>query len=82
MSCDDCSGFNQWCTLFLILPNKANDIDGEAIIMLLDDVAEFSYVIPKSGSRLKIKKTFKQFSNNADHFVLTELPFGETDLEV
>lgn len=28
---------------------------------MLDDVAEFNFVIPKSGSRLKIKNALKQF---------------------
>lgn len=34
-------------------------MDGETMDMLVEDVAEFSYIIPKSSSRLKIKSLMK-----------------------
>ena len=36
-----------------------NDIDGEALLLLVEDLDEFSHIITKAVSRLKIKKFVK-----------------------
>ena len=33
-----------------------NFIDGEALILLIEDFKEFSHIIPQSGMRMKLKK--------------------------
>jgi hypothetical protein len=37
-----------------------NDIDGESVVSLLSDIEEFAYLVPQSGTRMKIKKIIKQ----------------------
>ena len=38
-----------------------NEIDGEALLMLIQDLEEFSLVVPKAVSRLKLKQLVKEF---------------------
>ena len=37
-----------------------NDIDGEALSMLLNNFEEFRHLVPKSGYRMKIKFIIQQ----------------------
>lgn len=41
---------------------SASDLDGETLTLLVDDFNEFSSVIPKAGSRLKLKKLIRENS--------------------
>ena len=38
-----------------------NEIDGETLLMLIDDLEEFSLLVPKAVSRLKLKKIVREF---------------------
>lgn len=40
-----------------------NEIDGESLLMLIEDIDEFTMIIPKAVSRLRIKKFVKEFSS-------------------
>lgn len=47
-----------------LFPNVlVNEIDGEALALLMDDIQEFSHIIPRAVSRLKIKKLVRELSN-------------------
>lgn len=39
-----------------------HEIDGEFLLLLVDDLEEFSKIIPKAVSRLKIKKFVRESS--------------------
>ena len=45
--------------VFWFIP--ANDIDGETLLLLVQDVGEFSSIIPKAVSRLKIKSALRNY---------------------
>ena len=45
-----------------------NDIDGQLLLLMINDISEFSAVIPKSGHRLKLKKFVSQLKNE-DHSI-------------
>ena len=38
------------------------DIDGQTLVLLVEDYTEFSGLVPKPGPRLKIKKYLQQFT--------------------
>lgn len=40
-----------------------NEIDGESLLMLIEDIDEFTMIIPKAVSWLRIKKFVKEFSS-------------------
>ena len=44
-----------------------NEIDGETLMLLIDDIQEFSAIIPNSLSRLKIKKLVKDSMEPESH---------------
>lgn len=43
-----------------------NEIDGEMLLLLIEDLEEFCKVIPKAASRLKIKKLVKEWIATSD----------------
>ena len=45
--------------VFWFIP--ANDIDGETLLLLVQDVGEFSSIIPKAVSQLKIKSALGNY---------------------
>ena len=45
--------------VFWFIP--ANDIDGETLLLLVQDVGEFSNIIPKAVLRLKIKSALGNY---------------------
>lgn len=42
---------------------KNNDIDGEALLLLIEDMEEFSIIFPKALARLKIKKAIGNYNS-------------------
>ena len=49
--------------LFVQFMNAGNDIDGETLLLLVNDIDEFSTVVTKTAARLKIKKCVTQVTD-------------------
>ena len=71
----NCSNVSHELTPFfiIIIIITENDINGKLLMLLLDDIEDFSKVIPKSGSRLMIKQAVRSLEKRGeiyDHEVI------------
>ena len=68
MICTNCT-YDLLQTIFCVLCYEATymfaldaDIDGQTLVLLVEDYTEFSGLVPKPGLRLKIKKYLQHFT--------------------